>query len=268
MTEVMDNTVEVTQPESVQDDAVQAQELNALEQFMADAGEDNETEETTEASATAQAQEETAPAQTEQQQSELPKGLKGRIQAAEAKADRSGYERGRREAESAYQAKIAEMEAELAKYEELKLTQEARELAQKEHISIEFAKRVLKAEKGVRPEAQPEPAETPAPTAKLDKDLLKAQYENIKSTYGIDLLAEGVMSRDELEAVSEGRSDFNAVALKHIAQQQKQAPKQTPPPVRSNTPKQPANYDFMSMTDEEFDRFNAKIGKGHPFKLR
>ena len=272
MTEVMDNTVEVTPSDSVQDDAVQDQETNALEAFMAETDETEDTEDTADTTATEETEPEEAPAQTEpvMQQSELPKGIKGRILAAETKADRSGYERGRKEAEAEYQAKIAEYESKLAELNEIKITQEAQELARKEHISLEFAKRVIRAEKGVRAEPEPqEPKQEPAPKAQLNEELLKAQYENIKSTYGIDLLAEGVMSRDELQAVSEGRSDFNAVALKHIAQKQaKQALKQSPTPVRSAAPKQAQSYDFMSMTDEEFDRFNAKIQKGHPFKPR
>lgn len=265
MTEVMDNTVEVTQPESVQDDAVQAQEPNALEQFMADTEPETEginTEETAAEEQTEQVQTQTEPEQPQ----ELPKGIKGRILAAETKADRSGYERGRKEAEAEYQAKIADYEARLAKLNEIELTQEARELAQKEHISLEFAKRVIRAEKGVKPE-EPKQEEQPQQKLNIDENLLRSQYENIKSTYGIDLLAQGVLTEDELKAIAEGRSDFNAAALKRIAQQPQQ-PKQTPPPVKASNPKPPQAYDFMSMTDEEFDRFNEKIGKGHPFKPR
>lgn len=264
MTEVMDNTVEVTQTESVQDDAVQAQEPNALEQFMADTEAEESTEETT---ATETAQEQPEQAQTTQQTQELPKGIKGRILAAETKADRSGYERGRREAEAEYQAKIADYEAKLNELAEIKLTQEAQELAKKEHVSLEFAKRVLRAEKGVKP--APTQATKPAPAkaeAKMDEALLKSQYEAIKANYNLDLLAEGVMTKDELEAVTQGRSDFNAIALKHLMQQ-KSAPS-TPTVVKTDAPKQSAGYDFMTMTDEEFDRFNAKIGSGHPFKPR
>lgn len=265
MTEVMDNTVEVTQTESVQDDAVQAQEPTALDEFMAET-EAEQTEEQTEA---APAEEQPVQqAQTEEQpQQELPKGIKGRILAAETKADKSGYERGRKEAEAEYQAKIAEYEARLEKLSEIELTQEAQELARKEHISLDFAKRVIRAEKGIaEPKPQPEVQQPKTGTAKLNTDLLKEQYENIKGVYGIDLLAPNVMTEDELKAVSEGRSDFNAVALKHLVDRAPEK-KQPPTPTPTSAPKS-AGYDFMTMTDEEFDRFNARIGSGHPFKPR
>ena len=263
MTEVMDNTVEATQTESVQDDAVQAQEPNALEEFMAD------TEQTEETKADSEPKDE--PAQTEPEEEPLPKGLRGRIQAAEKKADRSGYERGRQEAESQYQARIADYEAKLAKYADMEITLEAQELSRKEHISLDLAKRLIRAEKGVAPQPQPEAKQTPpAATGKMNNDLLKAQYENIKSNYDIDMLEKGVLTEDELEAITNGKMDFNAVLLKMLSDQVKQlkAKPDTPPPVKSGTKKQQPVYDFMSMTDEEFDRFNAKIGSGHPFKPR
>ena len=264
MAETMNNTVEeTTLQDSVQDDAVQDQATpNALEEFMADTVETESREQT----------EETEQPKAEQAQEQpLPKGLRGRIQAAEQKADKGGYERGRREAEQAYQNKIAEYEQRLAKYAEMEVTLEAQELARKEHISLELAKRVVRAEKGVAAPAQPE-AEQPKTAGKINETLLKAQYENIKTTYGIDLLSEGVLNETELKAISEGEMDFNAAALRILSERTNKTEtkaKNTPAPVRNGNGKSTASsYDFMSMTDEEFDRFNAKVGSGYAFKPR
>lgn len=278
MAEVMNDTVEVTQPVSVQDDAAQEQATNALEEFMAESDEGENEEQGTEKTETQVSEEpETQPEPQAQAQTnnDLPKGIRGRIQAAEAKADRSGYERGKRETEAQYQAKIADYEQRLSKYSELEVTQEAQELARKEHISLEFAKRVIRAEKGIgRAETvqQPQPAAKPQ-SAKFDEALLKAQYDNLKSAYGIDMFAEGVMKQEEIEAVTQGKSDFNAVALRILSERGKQTQQtqtqQTPPaPVKSTGTQHKPAYDFMSMTDEEFDRFNGKIGKGRIYKPR
>lgn len=266
MAETMNNTVEeTTLQDSVQDDAVQDQATpNALEEFMADTVQP-ESEEQTEQTAE-------QPKDEQAQEQPLPKGLRGRIQAAEQKADKGGYERGRREAEQAYQTKIAEYEQKLAKYADMEVTLEAQELARKEHISLELAKRVVRAEKGIVPTPQPE-AEQPKTAGKLNETLLKTQYENIKNTYGIDLLGEGVLKEDELKAISEGAMDFNAAALRILSERTNQQPvakaKTTPAPVKNgNGRSTTSSYDFMNMTDEEFDRFNAKVGSGYAFKPR
>lgn len=266
MVETMNDTVEVTQPVSVQDDAVQEQATpNALEEFMADTEptEDNETSQ--------QADKQPQPQQA-QTEDEVPKGIRGRIQAAQAKADRSGYERGRQEAESAYQAKIAEYEQKLAKYADMEVTLEAQELSRKEHISLDLAKRVIRAEKGMgaaQAQEAPQQAQTQQAQPAFNRDALRVQYENIRDVYGVDLLAEGVLKDDELDGIVSGRSDFNAAMLRILYEQQTAKAQPTPPPVKNGggRPTQ-TNYDFMSMTDEEFDRFNDKISSGRAFRPR
>lgn len=252
MTEVMNDTVDVTQPVSVQDDAVQEQASNALEEFMAE-GEEQESK----------PEEQEQQAQTD----ELPKGIRGRIQAAANKADRSGYERGYREADSAYQARIADYEAKLAKYAEMEIQMEAQELARKEHISLDLAKRVVRAEKGAVKQDIQQETQSSADAPAFNVPQLKSQYEAIRDTYGVDLLQDGVMTSEELDAVVNGYADFNAVALRalpRLAQRQS-----TPAPVRSSGNHKPAeNYDFDKMTDEEFDRFNKKIASGRIYKPR
>lgn len=261
-----ENTAVVTAPVSEQsaDAQAQAAEPNSLEEFMAD-----ET-----AVDVQQEQEVTEPSTdtTEPQTEEVPKGIKGRILKAEQKADKQGYERAMAEwakKEADYKARIAEYEA---KEMEASLEQEAKELSKAEHISVEFAKRVLRAERGMTAPAQisekVEPSKTNDAPVLSDERLtqLNSQKAQIKERYNIDVM--DLVTEEDAKEITEGRMELWDVAMR--AGQKPSAPvRSTPAPVRSGNGSAPTgSMDFSTMSDEEFDKFNAKIDSGAVYKPR
>lgn len=202
------------------------------------------------------------------------KGIKGRIQAERAKADKSGYERGRAEAQAEFDRVKAEYEQQLAKYKELELESEAQELSRTEHISVEFAKRILRAEKGVKaPTTQQPQATSQQPTldVKQRAQELYTQAQTVKQQYGIDPLE--VFQRDQSvrAKVANGEWDMKDVALYAMKQNPTtEYKKPTPAPVRSGATRAQTSggLDFANMSDEDFDKFNEKIRRGEKYTPR
>lgn len=275
----MESTVEVTQPDSVSDDAVQDQatvetEANdALEQFLMDEPEqDAGTEENPENT-------------VKEQQNEVPlnKGIKGRIAAAEAKADKLGYERGRTEAMREFEAYKAEIDAKLRKFQEMEIEQEARELARAEKCSVELAKRIIKAERGINPAETKTPV-TPHAEANTERSfsapndaearakVLMAQAESIRNTHGVDTLEIFRTNEEVRKKVGSGAWDMRDVLVYSLTQTKKTEPVKpapAPKPVHSGGN---AGYNvglnFETMTNEQFAKFKAKIRGGASFRPR
>lgn len=263
----IDENTAVTTNESVSEQSadVQAQDstVSALEEFMAD------TEEVTEDAQ--ETTEESAEAQTEQThetvQEEIPKGIKGRIMKAEANADKRGYARAQSEwaAEKAeYERRIAEFEAEKA---EQLLEKDATDLSKKEHISVELAKRLLRAERGIK---APAASEKPVETSKTEqknvlseerKTQLNNQAASIKNQYGIDVMS--LVTDADAQAIFDGKMDLWEVAMRSFNPNQ-EVKQNAPKPVKAggNASSAKGGMDFSTMTDEEFDRFNEKISRG------
>lgn len=268
----LENTGEVTNTQEVSEEAAVSQgqpETNALDEFMAQIADE---EQEADAQPETEQPQETQNTQTQTDDTPQAKGIKGRIHAAEVKADKVGYDRGRAEALKEWEAQKAEYEARLAKYAEVELEADARALSAKEHISLEFAKRVLKLERGMPAQEapktpEPSPAAQPQADVKAKAEALYKQAQNVQAQYGIDVLT--LFQNDETvkAKISSGEWDFRDVALNALASGQK---KQTPAPIRSggNNTSMSGGLDFSTMTDEQLDQFNAKIAKGAKFVPR
>lgn len=271
-----ENTAVVTPESNVSEQSadVQAQDSNvtALEEFMA------EPEETT--GDDQGATEETAEAEKEQPTEEasieeVPKGIKGRILKAEEKADKRGYER----AQSEWANEKAELQRRIAEYEakelEAEIEKEAAKLARDEHISIGIARRLLRAERGVKPIEQTSEKSADTAISKTNeapvlsnqrKDALNSQAEQIKNRYGIDVLE--LVTEDDAKAIFDGKMELWDVAMRAGKKEEPTPKKPAPTPVKSSATNAPTGgMDFLTMSDEDFDKFNAKIARGavyHP----
>ena len=269
----MENTGEVTNTQDVSEEAAVSQEqpeTNALEDFMAEiADKEQEADAQTESGEADNA----GSAQGQTNETPQAKGIKGRIHAAEVKADKSGYDRGRAEALKEWEAQKAEYESRLAKYAEMELDAEAHSLAAKEHVSVDFAKRLLRAERGI---SAPTAPKTPAPASatnvapdvKQRAEALYQQAQNVQAQYGIDVLDLFQKDANIKAKISSGEWDFRDVALNALSSAQKRQT-QKPSPVRSGgNSRATGNMDFSNMSDDDFDRFNDQIARGAVFRPR
>lgn len=262
--------VETTEPVSEEAAVPQEQtQPTALDEFMAEIA---EKEQEADAQTDTDEADEAGTRQEQTNESPREKGIKGRIHAAEAKADKAGYDRGRAEALKEWEAAKAEYETRLAKYAEMELEADAKELAAKEHCSVDFAKRILRIEKGLPATETPKtPAPSPvAPKQQTDvqakAQALYEQAQNVQKQYGIDVL-ELFQKDDAVKAkISSGEWDFRDVALSVLSSGQKPQ-KATPTPVRSGGGKATkGGLDFANMSDADFDKFNEQIRKGAVFR--
>lgn len=270
-----ENTAVETTPVSEQSADVQAQEstTNALDEFMADTVET--TEDAQEENETAEDESEQT---TEQVTEEIPKGIKGRILKAEEKADKRGYDRAQNEwaaQKAEYERKIAAYEAEKA---EAEIKREAVALSKKEHVSVEFAERLLRAERGISApvkqtsEKGTEPSKTENAMPVLSdqrRTQLNSQIEQIKKRYNMDVMQ--FVTDDDAKAIFDGSMELWEVALRAGKGTAKAETKSAPPtPVKSggSSTNAKGGMDFATMTDEEFDRFNAKIARGAVYRPR
>lgn len=257
-------------------------EMNALEKFMTEMDNaENEADSPQDTTAGENANQEHSET-TETPASEVPKGIKGRIQAAEAKADARGYERGRTEAMREWETTKAEYEQKLAKYAEMELENDAKELAAKEKCSVDLAKRLLRMERGMtKPAAEKEEsAKESAPTrdakgrfvsrendagtdVQARAQALYDQAQAVQKSTGIDVLELFQTDAEVKRAVVSGEKDFKDIALERLAGGNKGARKPAPKPVSSGGAEaQSRVYSFKNMTDEEFDRFNRRLDQG------
>ena len=273
----MENTVAVTQPDSVSVDAVQDQATvkteNELEKLLL--AEDRAQE---------AAASETETSEDEQAHEEaVPKGIKGRIQAAEAKADQRGYDRGRQEALKElenYKASVAEK---IRKLEELELEEEAKQLAKQENISLGIAKRLIKAERGL-----PTTERTPEPPARDDNgrfssvkadsgvreraEMLMKQAESIKTAYGADVLETFKNDKTVQQKVGSGEWDMRDVYIHMLNTKPKTDAAQeadAPSPIRSGGGAQRginAN-DIAGLSNRAFEKMQESIRKGKVYKF-
>lgn len=263
--------VEESSHESEQTADVQAhdEEITALEEFMADDETDGED---------APESEEKAEDNSEQTHSndteEVPSGIRGRILKAEKKADKAGYDRGYAEAQKAWAAEKAEYDAKLAKLAEKEFEEEVVKLAREEHISQNLARRLLTAEKGYAPQNNTVSEKaTPSKTeqAVLSEDRrqqLTAQAAQIKQKFGMNVL--DFVTDDDADAIFKGNMDLWEVALRSSKQNETPVKRNAPPPVRggNGSSARHGKYDFDTMTDAEFERFNNKIDRGGVYRPR
>lgn len=272
----MGSTVAVTQPDSVSVDAVQDQatveteQQNALEQFL--------MEETPEQDAVTENTEEETVHEQEQDEAPVSKGIKGRIQAAEAKADKLGYERGRTEAMREFEAYKAEIDAKLRKFQEMEIEQEARELARAEKCSVELAKRIIKAERGINPaesktpvaprtEANTERSFSATNDAEARAKALMEQAESIRAAHGVDTLEIFKNDPEVRRKVGSGAWDMKDVLVHSVMLKNTPAKPVSPKPIHaSGSRSYDGGLNFETMTDAQFEQFQKKIKSGAVYR--
>ena len=267
-----DTITEVTQEQAVSESVGEIQEqseTNALDEFMAEPEAVSERDSSSEGEAV-----ETAEQTQTEENAELPKGIKGRILAAETKAEKRGYDKARAEAQKEWELKEAQYAAELAEYREFKFNEEAKAFAKKENCSLEIARRLLRAEKGI---VSPVSSEKPVQTSKTDdtpvlsderKAQLNGQIDSIKNKYGIDVMKS--VTEEDAQAIFAGTMDLWEVAIRSMSSSAEKQTTSAPKPVKGggSSTSVKGGMDFSTMSDEDFDRFQAKIARGAVFKPR
>lgn len=246
--------------ESAQDGAVQASEDN-LTLTLSDLFTEGEE-------APEEKQEASQEPEAEQTDPPVPKSLKGRLD----RENKKGYDRGRAEAEAAWQEEKARYESELSEYRELKLQQEAAALAKEEGISEALALRLLRAERGMpAPVKQEQPRDSAGRFVSAEQKAvqeraakLMQQSRDIVRAGGPDVYEMYKNSPEIQKKISEDPDmDFY-----DVLRESREEKKTMPPVVRSASGGAPQSRGFRDMSDEEFDKLNAKLQEGYVIDTR
>lgn len=211
-------------------------------------------------------------------QEESSKALRGRMKHYE---DR-GYKRGKSEAESAWAEERKGYLERLEKYERKELEDEARELAQKNHMPEDMALEYLQMKKGMavdKPAEQPRDASgkfAPASaTAERDESEARATVLMAQAD-AFEKVTDGEVSRDAiLEAFKEdsdvrrkvvsGEWDFTDVG-RYLMKGGAEA--NVPRAVRSPNNGSIKPRSFQTMSDADFAKFNERVKNGAVFDVR
>lgn len=290
MYEDMDTTVVDTQTDITPDDAGQGQETqqddvqgqisDKLREFIGEVEGEQE-----------KANPETV--KTEEPPQKEPGWLKMRLMDENRKGDKAGYERAQQEIKS-YKNQLAEMQAKLDKYAEMEFEQEAKEIAVKEGCSVDFAKRLLRAERGLKPvqstpavdKGQPardekgrfvaentaaeQPQTEEADPVKQQAQMMYDEGMQVKSDTGVDVLKLYLENPEVQRRVLNKQWSFADVAREYLREtgQTQTRTRQTPPPVRSGgaSERGTAAVDFMNMTPQQYAAFNKRIDEGYEYR--
>lgn len=266
-----DNTSVETFEESVQADAAQAPEENGnqiqgLSSFFEEAGREEDEQ----------------PSQDRpESEGKVSGGIKGRLLDSE----RKGYSRGQAEANAAWQAKEAQYQARIHELENYEIKEQARALAEKEKISIEFAERVIRAERGVPAQAQPQTQPETQPTNAQPRDAqgrfvarqqapgddvnsyaqtLLEQAKTIKRLTGEDMMALYNSDPTVQERIASREIDFYGLA----EERRNGGGRRMPPVVRSSNGQPVHRHSIADLTDDQFDELDRRLEQGAVFDMR
>lgn len=247
--------VEIESQESVESDVPQASDNNAtgLSEFLNEAGQEGEE-----------------PQDRPVQQEKVSGGIKGRL----LDADRKGYDRGKSEAEAAWQQEKAQYEERLQKLTEYEIKEDAAKLAEQEHISVALAERLIRAERGVpggvQPEPQPRDAQgrfvsrnaPPKDDSQEYAQTLLDQANMIQRLTGQDMMALYNSDPAVQKRILNREIDFYGLAEEMRGQ------KKMPPVVRSANGQTVRRTGIASLTDAQFDELDKRISQGAVFDMR
>lgn len=210
-----------------------------------------------------------------------PQSMKVRMQAYETK----GYKRGKEEAAASWAEEKAKYEARIAEYEqremEAQLKEEAAKLAKEEHVSEAFALRLLRAEKGLKPQAEPA-AEEPEPKpgkAEQPRDksgrftAAKPQEQNdeILQTLFRDAQTIESVTGINVEELLDAASDADKQALSNgsmsMADFVRKSQKKAPQAVRSTNSSGAAATTIGGMSDAAFEQLQKQLASGKRYRL-
>lgn len=256
MTEFTENVDQVNQ-ESVESDVPQASdEINVpkgISEFL------DETE-----------QEGEQPQDRPAQQERMSGGIKGRLLDSE----RKGYDRGRSEAEAAWQAEKAQYEAKLQKLTEYEIKEEAAKLAESEHISVALAERLLRAERGVPGAAK---AADPEPQPRDAQGRFVSRENNETQEYAQKLIDQaGVIKRLTGQDMMELYNNDPAVQKRILSREidfydlaeETHGTKKMPPVVRSANGQTVRHRSIADLSEAQFDELDRRLEQGAVFDTR
>lgn len=249
----MENFVdETTMPQESGFDEAQAPEQDALSSAFAElSGNDSvATEGETEPDETRHETAEPAQQIGGDEDAAIPKALRGRIKASEKR----GYERGRQEVEARYRADLEELN-------NFRIERDVRELAEKEKISESLARRLVLAERGLKPSEQTEtapaqPRSTDTTDVNQRAQKLYDQAQTIESVTGLNVMEIFQNDAEAHRKVVSGEWDFRDIAREYGQGQQAM---RAPAPVRNANRTGLKVTDFAHMSDEDFARFDAML---------
>lgn len=236
--------------ESVQDGAAQAPEQETNESTLSDLMDEMPEEENTSQDG-------------KESGKELSGGIKGRLLASEKK----GYERGRSEAEAAWQKEREGYEARISALEELEIREEAHKLAAEEGISEAIATRLLRAERGLQPKAAAAP-EQPRDergrfvedTARKENDAyaqeLMNQAKAVKRLTGIDVMEAFNGDDDVKRRIASREIDFYDLADEMGAGSQQ---RRMPPVTRGSNGNTSRRRGIMDLSDAQFEEMDRRM---------
>ena len=253
-----DNTSVETFEESVQADAVQAPEENGttgISEFLSETAD----------------QEGSQPQDRSAQQDRVSGGIKGRL----LDADRKGYDRGKSEAEAAWQTEKAQYEARIQQLVEYEIKDEAKKLAAQENISEALAERLIRAERGMPGSVQPEVQQNSQPRdergrfvspksddANAYAQTLLDQANTIKRLTGQDMMALYNSDKSIQDRILSKEIDFYDLAEEMRTQ------KRMPPVVRSANGQANRHRSIADLTDDQFDELDRRLEQGAVFDMR
>lgn len=265
----MDNnyTVDETLMESVLDDAAQAPETNAdslsaaLEQIAP----------TTDVEAGQQGGDD---------ELEMPadKGMRGRVKQFEQR----GYNRGLKDAEAKWAEERKGYQERLAKLDQMELENEAKKFAQENNVPESFALDYLRMKKGMPAAEQPRDDAgrfTAQQQSAAAEDTAMADAQERARTLmtqaeAYEKLTDGAVTRDAIldafqndadmhQKVVSGEWDFTDVG-RALANGQRPAPKVS----RSASTGKIGTSTFLSMSEDDFARFDRQISQGAIYDAR
>lgn len=261
------NTVDETMMESVLDDAAQAPETNAdaLSAALEQIAPNTEAE---------------AGPQGGDNELEMPadKGMRGRVKQFEQR----GYNRGLKDAETKWAEKERGYQERLAKYEQMELEAEAKDFAQKNNVPENFALEYLRMKKGMPVAQQPRDdagrfaAQPQSDVADPELESAQARAQTLMTqAEAFEKMSNGAVTRDAIldafqndaemhRKVVSGEWDFTDIgrALGDIDQQR------APKVARSASRGKIGNSTFLSMSEDDFAKFDRQISTGAIFDAR
>lgn len=258
---VENSSVDTSFEESVQDDAVQAPEETGnqpqgISEFLNAAEQEGE-------------QPQDRPAQPDR----VSGGIKGRL----LDADRKGYDRGKSEAEAAWQAEKAQYEARIRKLEELEIKEEATKLAEQEHVSVAFAERLLRAERGIPGNAQPQETHSTEQPRDAQGRFVSRNQQDDSNAYAQTLLDQANtikrLTGQDMMALYNSRLDIqNRILNREIdfygLAEEMRGQKQMPPVVRNANGQTVRHRTIADLSDEQFDELDRRLEQGAVFDMR
>ena len=211
---------------------------------------------------------------------EMPadKGLRGRMKQFEQR----GYNRGLKEAESKWAEKERGYQERLAKLDQMELENEAKKFAQENNVPENFALEYLRMKKGMPAAEQPRDDAgrfaPQKPAADNDPKMAEAQARAqtlMTQAEAFEKMSNGAVTKDAILEAFQSDADMHQKVVSgewdftDIGRALGDAPQRSAPRVsRSANNGKIGTSTFLTMSDEEFARFDRQISAGAIYDAR